>query len=111
MFQFIEGAKEYTECFQSFSKSRYSGLAVGNAKPYGKISVVGAGLSGIEAASEMRESRPELNIRLLDRGGPVLKAFDAKIQAHVADWVVNNDVEAVDNANVVYGEKQSVWNR
>lgn len=106
----IEGAKEYTESVQSFSKARYAGLAVGNAKPYGKISVVGAGLSGIEAASEMRESRPDLNIRLLDRGGSVLKAFDPKIQAHVADWFVKNDVEVLHHANVEYVEKDGVCN-
>src|SRR5690625_2808167 len=98
----IEGAKEYTESVQSFSKARYAGLAVGNAKPYGKISVVGAGLSGIEAASEMRESCPDLNIRLLDRGGSVLKAFDPTIQAYVADWFVKNDVEVLNHANVEY---------
>lgn len=106
----IEGAEEFTESVQSFSKARYAGLAVGNAKPYGKISVVGAGLSGIEAASEIRESRPDLNIRLLDRGGSVLKAFDPKIQAHVSDWFVKNDVEVLHHANVEYVEKDGVCN-
>src|SRR5699024_2622694 len=65
----IEGAEEYTESVQSFSKARRAGLAVSNLKAYGKVSIVGAGLSGIEVASEIRESRPDLNIRLLDRGG------------------------------------------
>lgn len=106
----IEGAQKYTESVQSFSKARYAGLAVGNLRPYGKISVVGAGLSGIEAASEIRESRPDLNIRLLDRGGSVLKAFDPKIQAHVADWFVKNDVEVLHHANVEYVEKDGVCN-
>src|SRR5690625_7695902 len=58
----------------------------------------------------MRESRPDLNIRLLDRGGSVLKAFDPKIQAHVADWFVKNDVEVLHNANVEYVEKDGVCN-
>ncbi len=106
----IEGAEEFTESVQSFSNARYAGLAVGNAKAYGKISVVGAGLSGIEAASEIRESRPDLNIRLLDRGGSVLKAFDPKIQAHVSDWFVKNDVEVLHHANVEYVEKDGVCN-
>src|SRR5699024_6036127 len=99
-------AKEYTESVQSFSKARYAGLAVGNAKPYGKISVVGAGLSGIEAASEMRESRPDLNIRLLDRGGSVLKAFDPKIQAHVADWF---EKDGVCNNGICYVNDVTIW--
>jgi len=106
----IEGAEEYTESVQSYSKARKAGLAVGNLKAYGKVSVVGAGLSGIEVASEVRESRPDLNIRLLDRGGSVLSAFDPKIQAHVADWFVKNDVEVLHYANVEYVEKDGVCN-
>lgn len=106
----IEGAEKYTESVQSFSKARRAGLAVQNLKAYGKVSVVGAGLSGIEVASEIRESRPDLNIRLLDRGGSVLKAFDPKIQAHVTDWFVKNDVEVLHYANVEYVEKDGVCN-
>ncbi len=106
----IEGAEEYTESVQSFSKARHAGLAVGNLGAYGKVSVVGAGLSGIEVASEIRESRPDLNIRLLDRGGSVLRAFDPKIQAHVSDWFIKNDVEVLHHANVEYVEKDGVCN-
>lgn len=106
----IEGAPEYTKSLQSFSKARHAGVAVGNLKAYGKVSVVGAGLSGIEVAAEMRESRPDLNIRLLDRGGSVLKAFDPKIQAYVADWFVKNDVEVLHHSVVEYVEKDGVCN-
>ncbi|MBO1002218.1 NAD(P)/FAD-dependent oxidoreductase [Pseudogracilibacillus auburnensis] len=106
----IEGAEQYTESVQSFSKARHTGLAVGNLKAYGKVSVVGAGLSGIEVASEIRESRPDLNIRLLDRGASVLKAFDPKVQAHVADWFVKNDVEVLHHSSVEYVEKDGVCN-
>src|SRR5690625_4848938 len=48
----IEGAQEYTQSVQSHSKARYTGVAVGNLKAYGMLTVVGAGLSGIEVASE-----------------------------------------------------------
>ena len=106
----IEGAKEYAESVQSFSKARYTGLAVGNLKAYGKVSVVGAGLSGIEVASEIRESRPDLNIRLLDRGNAVLSAFDPKIQNYVGEWFAKNDVEVLHGANVEYVEKDGVCN-
>src|SRR5699024_9153172 len=64
----------------------------------------------IEAASEIRESRPDLNIRLLDRGGSVLKAFNPKIQAHVSERFVKNDVEVLHHANVEYVEKDGVCN-
>src|SRR5690606_22008517 len=106
----VPGAEEYTESVQSFSKARKAAVAVGNLPAYGKVSVVGAGLSGIEVAAEIRESRPDLNIRLLDRGGSVLKAFDPKIQAHVHDWFVKNDVEVLHYANVEYVEKDGVCN-
>lgn len=106
----IEGAEKYTESVQTFSKARKAGVAVGNLRAYGKVSVVGAGLSGIEVASEIRESRPDLNIRLLDRGGSVLRAFDPKIQAYVADWFIKNDVEVLHYANVEYVEKDGVCN-
>src|SRR5690625_6697915 len=85
-------------------------MAVGNLKAYGKVTVVGAGLSGIEVASEIRESRPDLNIRLLDRGASVLRPFDAKIKAHVSDWFLKNDVEILHHANVEYVEKDGVCN-
>src|SRR5699024_12805567 len=105
-----EGASEFTESVQSFSKARHAGMAIGNLPAYGKISVVGAGLSGIEAASEIRESRPDLNIRLLDRGGSVLKAFNPNIQAHVSEWSIKNDIEILNHANVEYVEKDGDCN-
>lgn len=106
----IEGAPEFTESVQAFSKARRTGLSIGNLKAYGKVSIVGAGLSGIEVASEIRESRPDLNIRLLDRGAAVLSAFDPKVQEYVKDWFVKNDVYVLHHANVEYVEKDGVCN-
>ncbi|WP_067729443.1 NAD(P)/FAD-dependent oxidoreductase [Oceanobacillus damuensis] len=106
----IPGAEEFTESVQTFTKARHTGVAIGNLKAYGKVSVVGAGLSGIEVASEIRESRPDLNIRLLDRGNTVLKAFDSKIQNYVEDWFVKNDVDVIHNSIVEYVEKDGVCN-
>lgn len=106
----IPGAEEYTESVQSFSKVRHTGMVVGNTKAYGKISVVGAGLSGIEVAAEIRESRPDLNIRLLDRGGTILRGFNEKIQNYVKEWFIKNDVEVIHHANVEYVEKDGVCN-
>src|SRR5699024_10379632 len=106
----VEGAKEYTNSLQSFSKARNAGMAVGNLKAYGKVSRVGAGVSGSELPAEITESRPAVNIRLLDRGGSVLKAFDTKTQAYVADWSLKHDVEVLHHANVEYVEKAGVCN-
>ncbi|WP_077329526.1 NAD(P)/FAD-dependent oxidoreductase [Virgibacillus siamensis] len=106
----IEGAPEFTESVQTFGAARRAGMAIGNLKAYGKATIVGAGLSGIEVASEIRESRPDLNIRLLDRGASVLKAFDKKVQNYVENWFTQKDVEVLHHANVEYVEKDGVCN-
>ncbi|WP_337017924.1 NAD(P)/FAD-dependent oxidoreductase [Oceanobacillus massiliensis] len=106
----VPGAEEFTESVQTFAKARHTGVAIGNLKAYGKVSIVGAGLSGIEVASEIRESRPDLNIRLLDRGNTVLKAFDSKIQNYVEEWFVKNDVDVLHHSNIEYVEKDGVCN-
>ncbi|QHS24010.1 NAD(P)/FAD-dependent oxidoreductase [Virgibacillus sp. MSP4-1] len=106
----IEGAEAYTESVQTIAKARKAGSAIGNLDAHSKVTIVGAGLSGIEVASEVRESRPDLTVRLLDRGSSVLKAFDEKIQRYVEDWFAKNDVEVVHHANVEYVEKGQVCN-
>lgn len=106
----VPGADQHTESVQTFAKARKTGLAIGNLKAYGKVSVVGAGLSGIEVASEIRESRPDLNIKLLDRGDTVLPGFDTKIQEYVKEWFDKNDVEVLHCANVEYVEENAVCN-
>lgn len=106
----IPGAKEFTESVQTFHKACRTGLEVSKLKAYGNVSVIGAGLSGIEVASEIRESRPDLNIKLLDRGPTVLKAFDSKIQEYVERWFIENNVDVIHHSNVEYVEKGGVCN-
>lgn len=106
----VPGTKEYTESVQTFAKARRTGTAVGNLPAYGKVSIIGAGLSGVEVASEIRESRPDLNIRLLDRGPSVLKAFEPRIQEYVEQWFLENDVDVIHHSNVEYVEKDGVCN-
>lgn len=109
-FHGIEGAEAYTESVQTFQKVRKTYEAVGNLPAHGKVAIVGAGLTGIEVAAEIRESRPDLNIRLLDRGSSVLKAFDEKIREYVESWFIENDVDVLHHANVEYVEKEGVCN-
>ncbi|WP_100013074.1 NAD(P)/FAD-dependent oxidoreductase [Lentibacillus sediminis] len=106
----VPGAAEFTESVQTFRRVRHTGMAVGNLPAYGKVTIVGAGLSGIEVAAEIRESRSDLNIRVLDRGATVLKAFDPKIQEHVTDWFRSNDVDVFHNSSVEYVEHGGVCN-
>ncbi len=109
-FHGIDGAEQYSQSVQTIKKARRAGIAVTNLEAGGKVTIVGAGLSGIEVASEIRESRPDLYVRLLDRGATVLKAFDRKIQNYVEDWFRKNDVEVIHHADVEYVEERAVCN-
>lgn len=107
----VPGAEEFSNSVQTTANARRTGLAVGNLKAYGKVSIVGAGLSGIETASEIRESRADLNIRLLDRGASVLSAFDEKIQRYVEEWFAKNDVEIIHFADIERVESDKLLNK
>ncbi|MCR2806199.1 NAD(P)/FAD-dependent oxidoreductase [Paenibacillus soyae] len=89
----IEGAEQFSTSIQTFSAARKTYALLNDVKPYGQITIVGGGLSGVEVASELRESRPDLNIRILDRGPRVLSAFPGKLQDFVAEWFMEHQVE------------------
>ncbi|MFD0960377.1 NAD(P)/FAD-dependent oxidoreductase [Paenibacillus chungangensis] len=89
----IEGAEQYANSIQTFSAARHTYAKLNDVKPYGQVTIVGGGLSGVEVASELRESRPDLNIRILDRGAKVMSAFPGKLQDFVAEWFMEHHVE------------------
>lgn len=89
----IPGADIHTYSLQSLTKTRETFQAVNNVKPYGQITIVGGGLSGVEMAAELRESRPDLNIRILDRGPSILSPFPKRLQQYVRTWFVDHGVE------------------
>ncbi|RUS45978.1 NAD(P)/FAD-dependent oxidoreductase [Cohnella sp. AR92] len=88
----IEGAAEFTVSVQSLSATRKTYQMLNDVRPYGQVSIIGGGLSGVEVASELRESRPDLNIRILDRSS-LMSAFPTKLQKFVASWFMEHDVE------------------
>lgn len=89
----ILGAQEYSCSIQSFSQTRATYQCINDVSPNGQVTVVGGGLSGVEIAAELRESRPDLNIRILDRGASVMSAFPAKLQEFVREWMTEHDIE------------------
>jgi NADH:ubiquinone reductase (H+-translocating) len=105
-----EGAKEHALSIGTIKKSRQTYEAVNNVDSYGMITVVGGGLSGVEVASELRESRPDLNIRLLDHGSSILRTFPEDIQKYATEWFKENDVEIVTNSHIDYVEPEVVCN-
>jgi NADH dehydrogenase len=96
----IPGAQEFSNSIQTFSSSRITYQQVNDVKPYGQVTIVGGGLSGVEVAAELRESRADLNIRVLDRGPSILSAFPGKAQDYVRSWFIEHDVEMQGNVSL-----------
>lgn len=89
----IQGAADFSCSIQSLSATRRTYQQINDVRPYGQVTIVGGGLSGVEVASELRESRPDINIRILDRGNSVLTAFPGKLQEYVSSWFNQHDVQ------------------
>ncbi|MFE4713461.1 NAD(P)/FAD-dependent oxidoreductase [Paenibacillus sp. NPDC056722] len=106
----IPGADQYTCSIQTFAGTRETYRRLNDVKPYGKVNIVGGGLSGVELAAELRESRPDLNISILDRGERVLSAFPAKLSQYVEEWFNVHHVETVSRVCVSHVEDGAVFN-
>ncbi len=96
----IEGAEQFSTSIQTFGAARKTYSLLNNVKPHGQISIIGGGLSGVEVAAELRESRPDLNIRLIDRGPKPLSAFPGKLQTFVMDWFTEHQIEMRGNTQL-----------
>jgi NADH:ubiquinone reductase (H+-translocating) len=107
----IPGAAEHSNSLQSFSSSRITYQQVNDVKPYGQITIVGGGLSGVEIAAELRESRPDLNIRILDRGPSILSQFPGKAQEYVRSWFHEHNVEMRGNVHIERLERGVLYNQ
>lgn len=107
----IPGADQYTLSIQTLSASRKAYQAINDVPPYGQITVVGGGLSGVELAAEVREARPDLNIRILDRGTSILSPYPARLQKYVRSWFEEHDVELVPNACITEVHQGSLINQ
>lgn len=106
----IEGAEQYAHSIQTLSSSRKAYQAINDLGPYSQVSIVGGGLSGVEIASELRESRPDLNIRIIDRGASILSSFPEKLQAYVRDWFIEHDVEMLSHVSLTRVEPTILHN-
>lgn len=106
----IPGAEEFTYSIQSIEKSRQTYQALNNLAPGSIVSIVGAGLSGVELASELNESRPDLRIKLFDRGNHILSAFPVRLSTYVENWFDNHGVEIVNSSNITAVELGCLYN-
>jgi len=105
----ILGAEGHTCSLQSLSSTRKTYQRINDVKPYGQISIVGGGLSGVEIAAELRESRPDLNIRILDRGTSILSAFPEKLQEFVREWFFEHQVEMLSHVSLSQVEEGALY--
>lgn len=106
----VPGADEFTYSIQTIRKSRETynelcGLPSGSV-----VGIVGAGLSGIELASELRESRPDLAIKLFDRSPRILRDFPERLSNFVKKWFDNHNVDVVSNSNITKVEPNILYN-
>lgn len=105
----VPGAEEFTCSLQSFAGARETYLRLNNLKPYSQVHIVGGGLSGIELASDLRESRPDLNIAILDRGARVLSSFPNRLSSYIQRWFEENNVDIVSGVSVSRVEPNAVF--
>jgi len=107
----IPGAAEYTNSIQSFSQTRITYQRINDINPFGQVTIVGGGLSGVEVAAELRESRSDLNIRILDRGPSILSSFPDKLQNFVRGWMTEHDIEMRSHISLSRVEGPELYNQ
>ena len=106
----VPGAAEYTYSIQTIGKSRIAYEKLLGFGSGATIGIVGAGLSGIELASEFRESRPDLNIKLFDRSPRILRDFPERLSNYVKGWFDEHNVDVVANSNITKVEPTILYN-
>lgn len=105
-----KGAKEFSYSVQTIRNTRKTYEAVQNIRHGGVVTIVGAGLTGVEVASELRESRKDIHIRLLDRGNTILPSMPVRLQEYITKWFTEHNVEIIHNSHVDSVENGAVCN-
>lgn len=106
----VPGAKEHTYSIQTIANSRTTFEKLCGLPPGSVVGIVGAGLSGIELASELRESRADLKIKLFDRSPRILRDFPEKLSNYVKDWFIKHDVEVIAESNITEVGPSKLYN-
>ncbi|WP_226669436.1 NAD(P)/FAD-dependent oxidoreductase [Metabacillus litoralis] len=106
----VPGAEEFTYSIQTIDQSRSTYQKLNNLSADATVAIVGAGLSGVELASELRESRKDLNIKLFDRSKHILSSFPERLSSYVEKWFTEHGVEIISGANITKVEPNVVYN-
>jgi len=107
----IPGADVYTHSIQSIEKSRQTYQTLNNLPQGAVVGIVGAGLSGVEITAELHESRPDLNIKLFDRGSHILSAFPERLSIYVENWFDEHGIEIIRHSNITKVEENILYNQ
>ncbi|WP_048602640.1 NAD(P)/FAD-dependent oxidoreductase [Rubeoparvulum massiliense] len=99
-YQGIPGAEEHALSIQTIKKAQHASQKLTTLDPYEKVAIIGGGLSGVELAAELRESRADLNITIINRGDGVLSPFPQKLRNYVSKWFIENDVQLLNHQSV-----------
>ncbi|WP_078544227.1 NAD(P)/FAD-dependent oxidoreductase [Litchfieldia alkalitelluris] len=106
----VPGAKEHTYSIQSIDNSRSTYQKLNNLPPDSDVAIIGAGLSGVELASELNDSRPDLKISLFDRGNHILSMFPERLSNYVENWFTTRDVKIINGSNITKVESNLLYN-
>lgn len=106
----VPGAAENTYSIQTIGESRTTYEKLLGLSGGATVGIVGAGLSGIELASELRESRPDLKIKLFDRSPRILRDFPERLSRYVKSWFDEHEVDVVAESNITKVGKGVIHN-
>lgn len=106
----VPGADEFTYSIQTIAKSRTTFEKVCGLAPGSTVAIIGAGLSGIELASELRESRADLTIKLFDRSPRILRDFPEKLSEYIKSWFVKHNVDVIAESNITRVAEGCLYN-
>lgn len=106
----IAGADTYTYSIQSIEKSRKTHQKLNQLLPGSKVAIIGAGLSGVELAAELQESRADLHITLFDRGKNILSSYPPRVGKYVEKWFETHQVKIVRCSKITVIEENTVCN-
>ena len=106
----VPGAAENTYSIQTIGQSRITYEKLLGLGGGATVGIIGAGLSGIELASELRESRPDLTIKLFDRSPRILRDFPERLSNYVKGWFDKHNVDVVAESNITRVEEGTLYN-
>ncbi|MHB1629551.1 MAG: NAD(P)/FAD-dependent oxidoreductase [Bacilli bacterium] len=94
-FHGIPGAEENSLSLQSLKRAQITGHSILTLDAHRSVVLVGAGLTGVELAAELCETRHDLNITLVDRNDLVLNGFSDKLRRYVETWLRDHDIRII----------------